>query len=119
MGTVRDAVREWPAKVWASWPDLVVVHHGINEARSSLIPRRVHNMTWTMDRTDGRFESFVVPRIQSRWKAWGPLTKRWDRPFIPSHLSAGRYEAQMARLVGNTVVHTSAACVLIGLNPVN
>lgn len=119
MGTVRDAVRDWQAAVWAAWPDLVVVHHGINEARSALIPRRVHNMTWTLDLTDGRFETFVVPRLRSRWRAFGNLTARWDRPYVPSHLSARRYGKQMARVVGQTVVHTTAVCVLVGLNPVN
>lgn len=119
MGTARDAVRDWQVAVWAAWPDLVVIHHGINEARSSLIPRRVHNMTWTLDPSGSRFERFVVPRVKRRWRLWGELTARWDRPFVPSHVSPRRYAEHMSRVVGQTVVHTTAVCVVIGMNPVN
>ncbi|MGN6473722.1 MAG: SGNH/GDSL hydrolase family protein [Mycobacteriales bacterium] len=119
MGTARDAVRDWQVAVWAAWPDLVVLHHGINEARSSLIPRRVHNMTWTLDIPDGRVQRFLVPRIKARWRAMGELVARWDRPFIPSHVSPRRFADYMARVVGQTTVHTTAVCIVIGLNPVN
>lgn len=119
LGTVRSAVREWPRTVWARWPDLVVIHQGINEARSRLIPPFVHRLAWTFDRTDTRIEGRLVGHLHGAWPRMTRLAARYDRAFIPAHMSVRRYGEQLERLVSQTVVHTNAVCVVIDLNPVN
>jgi lysophospholipase L1-like esterase len=119
MGNVRDAVRDWPTAVWARWPDLVIVQHGLNEARSMLIPPYIHKMIWTLDRSDRRTSSRVVEKLKHHWGDISRTVARWDRPSVPGHLSVDRFAQQMNRVVGQTVAHTRAVCVIIDAQPVN
>ena len=119
MGTARDAVRDWPVAVWAAWPDLVVIHHGVNEARSLILPPFLHRTAWTFDRSDRRAERHLINRLRGAWPRLGRMASRWDHARIPGHLAPTRFGQQMARVVAQTTAHTQAVCVVIGLNPVN
>jgi len=119
MGTVRDGVRDWPRTVWAQWPDLVVVHYGVNESRTRLIPPVIHRFAWTFDRADGRIEMRIAEHLQGMWPRLIRFAARYDREGIPAHMSARRFGEQLDRLVGQTVVHTNAVCVVVDLNPPN
>lgn len=119
LGSVRDAVRDWPNAVWASWPDLVVVHHGLNEARSLLIPPFVHRVVWSLDRSDRPVADRLVGRLRDNWSRLARAAEHWDGHAVPGHMSVARFANQLNRVVSQTVVHTNAVCVLIDIHPVN
>jgi lysophospholipase L1-like esterase len=115
MGTVQDAVVEWPRAVLAEWPDLVVIHHGFNEARSAILPRRVHKAVWRLERTGTAIEARLLPKMRAAWPTMLSAARTFDRPVVRGHMTARRFGRLLAHLLDETSSRTPAVCVVVDL----
>lgn len=119
LGMAEDGVQLWQRAVYANWPDLVVVHYGIEETYPGFFPKWVHHKAWSFTRTDGAIDRTISDAIRRRWKTVLRASNRLDRPWMPGQMSVRRFRHQFRRIVNQSLDLTAAKVIVVGPNPPN
>ena len=121
FGMVHQALPRWEKDVRDRFPDVLVLHFGMAECQSNVVPSWLIRHTGTWDRTSRRsalaYRRWVAGRLWRVVRRVQRWTSARDRD-LTHRLSPRRFEADMRRMIELVRKECGSLVLLVDVDPV-